>query len=1154
MSVKIIRGGIGSEMITMCIDEIRTSHEKNPDERCIMLVPDHYSFETEKRFVDEFGGIGLNNIDVMTPRKMAVTFLSAKNLNYLSESGRQMLISRSIMEYCADAENTPLIRTMKTAGFTDIMESMISELKRYCIVPEKLQSGADSTDNETLSEKLRAISSIYEKYNEFFEEGNYTDSSDDLLRVAEYIRSNSELDEKIHFWVGNFDEFLPQHMEILRAMADKNVDLTVCVNFPESDPTELYECLSDSYENIKSLSGYTGDIICDRTLTHVESEEIKFLLENFNNLSARWDKDVNDISVFAARDSYGEIEHTAGEILRLVREEGLRYRDIAVLCGNGDEVGHIIKAVFDEYEIPYFSDETITLSDHPIAMQLLSVFDIFDEDFGYNSVMRYLRAGFIYDGDYMHIDRSDIDKTEDFVIRYGIRGRKKWLDERWSVEKDSFERVWGDEEEEEDHDIEEEINLIKDRLISPVKELYSKVKKGKNGYDYAKAVFGYLESINMYGGLKKDVKRFEAESKTDEARQFSEIWNLILEVLDQTVVTMGKRKISFAEYGDYIRAGLSKCEIRTIPSRLDGVCVGSVQRSTAAPVSVLFVTGAVSGTYPSEISSEGFLSNADRSILREEYNITLAPDTKEQMRRQYFKVYKALVPIKSKLYLSYPVQNGEGNALRSARMVIDIQRMFPHLKVSDNIIGDSADKSYITSPQATLHRLLINKSRNGESVRSLEWDTVYKWFKNSDKYSAKLGLLEKATEFDGRRAALSEASAKALFGESITYSASRLNTYAKCPFSYFMKYGLGAKEQEDLEMTANEFGSYAHRFIQELCVRVEDGAQSPEEKSKRWKELSDSERNACVDSITNEAKEKIKEFNTHDEEKRLNMLDRISKTVKGSVAVVHKSLKKGKYVTDGFEREFDKIPIGDGIYIKGVVDRVDAYDDGDREYIRIIDYKTGNTGFDIVNIYNGIDMQMVIYAVAIKKAEMEAKHKNAEISGIFYNKVKNEFTNSQDTDSAKQEHIKNMRLDGVVFVPQNDDGSADMESLFAIDEDVRASAENSEGYESDFAPIKIFKNGNIGKSVRTEAECEGLMHKVVGNIKNIDNGIKSGNIEIHPYFENDRNNACQYCEFNEICSFEKENTDVRKKNIKTEEAWDKIMEEYREDGSDELDK
>ena len=1144
MSVKIIRGAIGSHKNRLCIEEIEKRHKENPECKCIMLVPDHYSFETEREFVKHFGGTGLNNIEVLTPAKLAIEFLPANNLKHLSDSGRQMLISRAIKEYCEEAQSSLLIRTMKTAGFPHTMERIIAELKKYCVTPDMLDNGIKLSENEMLSEKISAISAIYRKYNFFFEEGEYTDSNDDLHAIAQNIPQNDFFNENLYVWVNFFDEFLPGHMAVLEAMSEKNVNITVCLNYPKEDKNEVYASVSEAYEKVRSLRGYTEDVLCEGELNYINSESIRYLLENYNDLTAKFEDETSDISIFAARDSYSEIERTASEILRLVRTGEYRFRDIVVMCGNFEEVKHIIKAVFDEYEIPYFSDEKIMLLDHPIAMQILSVFDIFEEDWSYASVMRYLRSGFIYDEKFKRIEQSEIDRLDNFLLKYGIRGRKKWEEETWTTEQDSFEKVWGDVPFEEIQD--ENVNSIKNIISKPLLELSKKIKSGKTAYSYAKALFEFMESIRMYGGLRNDVKAFEESGKTDEAAKFSEIWNLILEILDQTVVTMGERKITFSEYGEYIRAGLSQCEIKTIPSSIDSVCIGTVERSTASPIKALFVTGAVNGTYPSDMPDEGLLSDMDRGVLKEQCGIVIAPDTRHRMEQQYFKVYKALATVTDKLFISYHVQNGDGKAVGTSTLVQDIQSVFVNLKTQDNIITDYADRSYISAPAATLHKLFINKSKNSKSFNKSEWDKVYRWFREDEEYSEKLRILESASAFDLKAVKLKEETATELFGEESVYSASRLNVYAMCPFSYFMKYGLDAKEQEISKVAANDFGSYAHRFIQEFCYRVEEGANTPQEKLAKWRQLSDLQRNECIDDITNETKTKIKEFNLYDEEKRCNIIDRISKTVKGSAAVVHKSLKRGKYTASGYEQEFEKIQLSENVYITGAVDRVDSYVENDREYIRIIDYKTGNTGFDILNIYDGVNMQMVIYAVAVKKAQEELKNREVNLSGIFYNKLKNELVKSENADTAKHEQIKSMRLDGVIFADETEDGKIDMESLYAVDEDMKLSVEQKNAYKSDFVPMGMYKNGKITGGVHTETEGKALMKHVTDKICNIDSSIKKGNIDVSPYEENSTSNACKWCLFKEACVFERENTQMRKTKGTKEEAWKNIVREYKE--------
>ena len=1127
MSVKIIRGGIGSEKNRLCIEQIKKVHTETNGERCIMIVPDNYSFETEKQFVDEFGGTGLNGIDVMTPRKMALNFLPAQSIKYLSDSGRRILISRAINEYCENSPESPLIRTMRTSGFAGVMEQLINEMKIYCIEPQTLYDIANKTSNNALKNKLNAAGAVYEKYNEFFAEESYTDSNDDLLRVSEYIKNSDDFNSKLHVWVNHFDELTPQHMLILEALAEKNVDLTIGINYPYEDKYSVYGCMGKIYERLCALKGYEGDYNCKTLYSHVKSPEIRFMLENYNNLRAEYTEETQDISVFTGRDLYAETEHIACEILRLVREENYRYKDIVVMCGDGGSENHIIKAVFDEYGIPYFSDEKINLSDHPIAMQILSVFDIFEDDWSYNSVFRYLRAGFIYNESFEHTDLAEIDRTDNYVLKYGITGKGRWLAE-WNFD-------------EEENDAEREINEIKSKLAKPLDALSAKIKKNRTAAEYSKSLFEFLESINMYGGLKNDVLKFRKSGNNDEAQRFSEIWNRIIEVIDQAVVTMGNREMSFAEYGRYIRAGISVCELRMIPSCIDSVCVGSVERSTSAYVKALFVSGAVSGTYPSRISNEGFLSNSDRNTLKEN-GVEIADNGAERMDMQYYKVYKSIAPVTDKLYFCYHIQNGEGKALRPSGIIGDVRRTFPKVKETDNILADNLDEEYISAPNAAIHKLLINKSRNKAETRDPRWEAVYSWFKRKPEYRGKLSMINKAAEYSRRHARLNYDTAQELFGGETVYSAKRINTYAQCPFSYFMMYGLDARRQETAQIEASDFGVYAHRIIQELCINVEKDADTPSEKAERWRKLTDESRNGCIEEIVNGIKDEIRTKAPSDCEKRLNIIDRVNKTVKESAEVVHKSLKRGKYTTVGYEKEFDKVDLG-GVYVQGIVDRIDTYSDGENEYVRIIDYKTGKTEFDIANIYNRVNMQMVIYALAVKKT----LGKNAEISGMFYNKVKHDVVKCPEgsEDTAGAEHIKNMKLDGVIFAPKTVDGKFDMEKIYAVDEDAR----DRKSYKSDFSPVSLKADGSVSAgSVYGTSERDGLLEYVSDSIKEIDSDIKSGKIDVSPYSEDSTKNACTYCEYKAACVFERENAEFRKKSGSKKEIWEHMAEYKGGDG------
>lgn len=1140
MPLRIIRGAIGSGKADLCLREIEKIHEKNTQRRCIMIVPNHYSYETERRFVEHFGGTGLNNIEVLTLRKMAINFLTAAELKYLTPAGKQMLIYKAVNDYCKNTEITDakLIASVKKPGFLDVAGSLISEMKRYSVTPLNLSEGAEKIkNNDTLKNKIAAIGAIYDMYSSFVSGSGYTDSEDDIKRLAEYIAGSSDFDSSTYVWFGKFDEFMPSQLNIIEALLKCGSNVTVCVNYPENDDG-TYEQIRNTYfmlEDLKIL--YGGEIVpLDGRLEHIKSRELKFLFENWNNSGAVFDERPESISLFESRDAYSEVERAAGQIVDLVRETGLRFRDIAVLCGNAEEYQHIVQTVFAEYEIPYFTDSTVILSDHPIALQILSLFDIFEEDWSYEAVFAYLRAGFIYeecDGRFAPMSQNKVDKMENFVLRCGIRGQSKWLGETaWNGGDDIISTAFGEEGDSLNDSFFEDFRR---EIIAPIVEFKEAVSRRKTAREHAKALFNYFERINLYAGLRTEITRLRYKGMLNEAEQFTQIWNLILEVLNQTVVTVGDEKMNRAEFGEYIRAGLTKCEIRTIPSGIDQVYVGSVERSSRSNVKAMFVIGAVGGTFPDEFGDEGFLSNSDRSTLAERCNIRLAPDTKRKMEKQYFKVYRALCAACDMLFLSYPLQNSEGRALRASRMIIDIHKKFPELTIRDSLVNND-DKIYISSPKATIHKMLINKS-GGVSAKPI-WEAAYEWYKSSGEWDNMLAMLESAGKFAARDIEIESSIAGKLYEDKGAYSASRLNTYAKCPFSYFIKYGIGAYERREWEITPANVGTYAHAVIKKFCERVEDGAVNAADKLDCWRNLRETgddgttpTREEILDEIINTTRENMLSSQTRDKEKTANIFGRMGKTVRHAAKIVHMSFKNGRYAEEGMERHFE-IDLGGGIAVKGDIDRIDVYNEtGADARVRIIDYKTGKTAFDVVDVYNRIDMQPVIYALAARELIRDETGKRTAVTGIYYNRVRDDFEKLKYGDAeskADAKHDKARKLDGVTFI----DNAGDNRVIYDMDRGLEY------GEESVFLNIEAGGDGiEPSENVRLRPEIEGLMETVRESVIEMDREIKSGNISLHPYAAS-QIYSCDFCEYQKVCAFDLDKRCDRRREGDKKSVWE----------------
>lgn len=1148
MGVSIIHGAISSGKGKMCLDGIEKIHNENPSARCIMIVPDHYSYETEKRFVEKFGGTGLNNIEVLTLRRMAINTLTLSELNHLTEAGRQMLIYKAVTNAAdelqsAEGMDMKLISSMRRAGFLDIAASLISEMKRYMVTPELLSEKAGAvTDNQTLKNKLTAFSCLFAKYTEYVEASGCADGEDDLRVLARHIEEENEYDENTYVWIDRFDKLMPQQLSVIEALLKKGVHMTISVCYPEGGSEterEIYAETEKTYDIVKRLAkiyGGEGEAEAGKGLLHLRLRPDLYTLLSKWNEEFEYDTPPQNMRVFQARDTYSEAERIACEITHLVREEGYRYRDIAMVCGDENEYIHLIEAIFSEYGIPYFTDRKIILSDHPIAMQILSLFQLLDENWSYDSVMSYLRAGFIYrkiGSGVFPLDQDELDGLENFILKCGIRGAKRWLsDEPWLRENDIIDAAFGSGDNDEDKTDKrlEKIDALRREIAAPVEKFQSAVKGGKSAKEIAVALLEYLDDINLYAGLKFEISRFKRNGMVNEAEQFTKIWNLILDVLNQTTTALPGDKLTLAEFADYMSVGLSKCEIRTIPSGIDQVYVGSAERLSSARVKVMFVAGAKNGTFPSGIKTEGFLSNRDRNTLAEDFGVTLAPDTKKKTDEQYFKVYRALCAVTDKLYLSYSIQDEEGKPLSPSHMLNDIMRKFPHMKISDNLTHKAEDDlRYISSPRATIHRMLLYLSSRNKERKNPLWDIVREWYGEREEWQHALSVMDSADYYDRRGVLLKEDIANLLYSGKISYSPTRLNTFAACPFEYFLKYGLGAKPREEWEITPMNMGTYAHRVIQDYCKAVEKDAETDTDKIQAWRTLSDADSDALIEEIIDDACTKIIKSSVRDKEKTESVFRRMGRTVKDAAALVHRSLSAGGFAENGMEREFEA-ELSDSVSIKGTIDRLDVCktDDG-RTFLRIIDYKTGKTEFDVVNIANGYNMQMVIYALAMRE---EMKRENAEVTGVYYTRVKDEYTalNTKTTEAnIREKNRADMRLDGVTFA--DEDEKSRLKMVYSMDMGI------IENGESDFIDVKRDDNGEL-LGVRSMDEINGLMEAVKETVIDMDERSRAGDISLNPYNSNGNGGVCAYCDYASVCKFDEKNKVLREKEGERDEIWD----------------
>ena len=1122
MPMKIITGGTGSGKSSCLYGLLLDNLAKNPNSRAIVIVPEQFSYTAEKTLSEAIGGLGINNIEVATFSRLLKRIVPEKN-NLLS-SGKTMLIQK-----CAKAVSEDNVFRFSSArsGFISALSDLFSEFKRYGIYPDDFN--APAPENSHTAKKLASVNEIYKLYTEGLPEG-FSDA-DDALTVFADIVGNSDIFCDTFFYIDDYNDFMPTHLQAIGALLKKSrgVFITLCIDNASSG--NLFLPAQKAKNRLVSLAENAG-VSCSyinlsQKCDYIKSDDIRFLIENWEDKPHYHGKSGN-ISLFNALDVFSEVTHTAAEIISLVRDSGYRFRDIGILCGDMEQYLHIMTAVFADFGIPFFTDEKLSVTMHPVAKTVLSLFNIIKENWSYSSVFDYLRTGYIYikDGEEITaISQEDIDILENYVLLHGIKGKKAWFCEWTSTEKTAFDSVI-ENRAKEDTDL-EMLNRLRVSIITPFMNFLE--NKGRTAEAIAEGVYGFMCDINLYDGLMSECQKFDEFGNFNESEQFRQVWNFIIETLDQLVTVSGSGSISREDFAERFDCGLSECKISAIPQGLDRVSLGTVSRNSPSRVKALFIIGAQDGLFPKVTSGGSILSDFDRaflSALLEEKNKELAPDGTGRVLLENFKFYRAITAATEKLFVSFPSSDREGNAVNPAHFVSELSEMFD-IEIRENILSKPTAAELLASAKHGFYYMLLRLSEFYKEKPEKLWRTVYDWYAKNPEYQGKLEILKTAAAYKRVQPSLSRQKAEMLYGKNKKYSITALEKFEKCPFSYYLERGLCLTEQKEYKIEKSHIGSLLHMAIYEFCHMVENGAKSLSEIHARWKSLSEEDCGNYINSVMAKISEKVLEKSGDDKGRIEYLLLRCSITLKNSISTILKSLAAGEYVAVCYEKDFETVIDwkGNSITLIGTIDRIDIMEQiaENRLNIRIVDYKSGNKTFSVNAICDKVDMQLVLYALA---AEQLAKNGvlsgNAgltpKVNAILYTRLAdfdNDEISSSKIDGAEDGHGKMKKMDGLFILDEEDDGTLSKEPLYQMDPDIAETAK------SEFLNVKFNSDGAIPKKSRITArkDFEILTKYTKKAAVDADTAIKSGNIDIKPYRSGNKT-PCEYCSFKEVCMFD----------------------------------
>lgn len=1139
MALQLILGGSGSGKTTYLYDEVIRLSMEHPQEQYFLIVPEQFTMQTQKDIVTRHPNHGTMNIDIVSFARLAYRIfeeLAVEQLSVLDDMGKSMVLRK-----VAAAQKRQLVLfggQLSKPGFVGQLKSMLSEFYQYGITPEALREMAPSARSPLLRQKLEDLALVEQSFQEYIE-GHYI-TTEQVLDVLCRLIPESGLIRNSVIALDGYTGFTPVQYRLteLFLVYAKQVYVTVTADeaagiYGKMGIQNLFYMsrqmavrLSEIAEKnqVKKLP----DIMLgeQKNRRFARRPELAWLEQNlfrYGTDSAYTGEATDSIVFFQASNPSGEVSHIVHEIQRLVQEGKARYREIAVITGDLPGYGKEITHQFTQNQIPHFMDDKKNVLDNCLVELIRASLEAVRQDFSYESVMRYLRTGLVSQ------ERTMVDRLENYILAMGIRGGKRF--------RETWERTYRGAG---DLNV-TEVNAFKDRVLAPLFAMQERFRQADLTIaGMTEAVLTLLADCRAEEQLESYQEYFTKIGEHRLAKEYGQVYGLVTELLKRLSDLLGEERVSRKEYLEILDAGFAELKVGVIPAVADRVVVGDITRTRLAHIRVLFFAGVNDGIVPARKERGSLLSDRDRDFLGE-HHLELAPTAREESFQQRFYLYLMMTKPSKQLILSWCRTGADGKSRRPSFLIGELRAMFPNAALTDQETqADPEIYSVAEAKQrlsAKLGQYRDGQLQDEENAQFLE---LYRWFASSKDNQEILRRFMDAAFFVYEQQGISHAVAKALYGEILSGSVTRLEQYAACAYSHFLRYGLELLERKRFELASSDIGTLFHESI-DLCFR------RVKEKQYDWHTMTNETRDMLVEECVAAVTENYGNTILGSSARNRYLAQRVEQITKRTVWALQQQIKKGDFIPAGFEVSFSaadnlsamKIALSESeaLHLRGRIDRMDVCEDGGKVYVKIIDYKSGSTSFDLLALYYGLQLQLVVYMDAV--TEMAQHHypdKEVVPAGILYYNIADPLAEKKgqpDPEKIDAEILKKLRMNGLV--------NSELKVVRHLDRTIEK--------ESDVIPV-VLKDGEVQagrSSVANRERFARLSQFVHRKLKEAGQEILDGEIGVAPY-KNGQRTACDYCPYHAVCGFDRKTSGYefnRWKNRKTEEIWEEICREQQ---------
>ena len=1108
LMLNIVQGRSGTGK-TKYVAEMLADLARKGNTKLLYLIPEQSSFESETMFLKMLGPKLCRNINVMSfTRLYDMVMRSTGGFSGTAiDDGVKRIMMSLALEDCRDELELYGKQALKPQ-LTELMLTAVREFKTCAVSTDILRKNALENRTTELGQKLYELALITDVYNLYIEK-SYIDPLDNNARLEKRLMQ-VKFFEGYTIVMDGFTGFTAQEIKIAKLLMEQADEFYITVGMGTDDSQEnLFFSINRTKKQFIQLAENMGiGIRYAQKLSEnhrIKSKGIGAIERGIYKISAEPSEGICEgVTVAQAEDIFEECSFVADNIHRLAASGECRYRDIAVVCRNSEDYKGILDSALESRGIPYFMSKPYPIDTKPLFLLVLSAFE-YVITMNSDKIFSIAKCGLLNITDY------EVSLLENYAYIWNLKGRR--FKEDFVSPPDGY----GSTNDEYAVKTLAKLNEIRKRIIDPLTVFEEKIKNG-GAKEISQAVYELLIDYKVDKSIRNNTDEFAEE----EIR----LWDFLMDLLNKMYLSLAERNISYKRYYELFLS-VVRCEtISDIPQTLDQVTVGTANSIRLNSPYAVFVIGAQEGVFPHTPVQGGVFSDSERRMLIS-HEVPLYDALEELLLHEKYLVYNAVSAPTDKLFVTYYSQNLKGEEIRPSSIVSEIIRLLPDVKICD--ISSINDADLIYTEKTAFEKCTLRYNMNDPMSTALR-----EYFSKKKEYKDKMKAVERAVKRKDYKIENKELALK-LFGDKKNISASQIESYNKCRFQYYCNYGLKLKERRRAELGAIEYGSLVHYLFENTMIYY---------KEHNYVQLDDEQLSELLDTLMDNYMEDVL-GGTDDKSDRFKYLyGRIKNSAERLIRRMDEEFEQSDFRPVDFELSVGKDDgiegytvtdkNGNTVTVRGIIDRVDLMQKNGKNYIRIVDYKTGAKKFNLSDILYGLNMQMLIYLSAIAKNGSARYGEEIVPSGILYmpSTVNTVSVDAQaDDKTIRSEHDKKLKMNG----------------LLLNDADIYESMDKS--LSGRFVPISLTTKGKLSssteKSLITAEQLDMVFDKVDKQIAKMSEELSDGRIEAVPVSGAYR--PCEYCAYKSICARDKNEKDIPVESLYTEEALMIIKKESGEE-------